>query len=143
MGILASTWLTVGLVMLPSPPGSTSDALGVLLIVAAIAMLWPATAAWLSKLVPAAVLTLASLRFASSGAYQLTASDTWADLTGWIGIVLGVAALYAALASLLENASKKTVLPMGRRHRARQAVEGGLTEQMIDLTHEPGVRNQL
>jgi uncharacterized protein len=143
MGILASTWLTVGLVMFTSPPGSTSDALGVLLLVAGTAMLWPAIGAWLSKLVPAAVLTLASLRFASSGAYQLTGSETWADVTGWIGILLGISALFAALASLLENVSKKTVLPMGRRHRAREAVEGGLTEQMIDLTHEPGVRNQL
>ena len=143
MGVLAGTWLTIGLVMLTSPPGSTSDALGVLLMVAAVAMLWPAAGAWLSKLVPATVLTLAALRFASSGMYQLTASDSWADTTGWIGIVLGAAALYAALASLLENVSKKTVLPMGRRHRARQAVEGGLTEQLVDLTHEPGIRNQL
>jgi uncharacterized protein len=143
MGILAGTWLTVGLVMLTSPPGSTSDALGVLLLVAAAAMLVPAAAAWLSKLVPATVLTLAALRFASSGMYELSASDAWGEITGWIGMALGIVALYAALASLLENVSKKTVVPMGRRHRARQAVEGGLTEQLIDLTHEPGVRNQL
>jgi succinate-acetate transporter protein len=143
MGILAGTWLTVGLVMATSPPGSTSDALGVLLLVSGVAMLWPALGAWLSKLVPATVLTLAALRFASSGVYQLTASTTWATITGWIGIALGAVALYAALAALLENVSKKTVLPMGRRHRARQAVEGGLTDQMVDLTHEPGVRNQL
>jgi uncharacterized protein len=143
MGVLAGTWLTIALVMLTSPAGSTSEALGILLLVAAVAMLWPAAGAWLSKLVPAGVLTLAALRFASSGMYQLTASQAWANLTGWIGLILGAAALYAAVASLLENVSKKTVLPMGRRHRARQAVEGGLTEQVIDLTHEPGVRNQL
>jgi uncharacterized protein len=143
MGILAGTWLTVGLVMLTSPPGSTSDALGVLLLVAAVAMLWPATGAWLSKLVPATVLTFAALRFGTSGMYQLTASGAWSDVTGWIGIALGIVALYAALAALLEDVSKKTLLPMGRRHRARQAVEGGLTEQLLDLTHEPGIRNQL
>jgi uncharacterized protein len=33
MGILAGTWLTTGLVQLTSPPGSTSDALGLLLLV--------------------------------------------------------------------------------------------------------------
>lgn len=50
MGILAATWLTLGLVMRSNPPGSTSDAVGVLLLVAAIAMLVPAVAATLSKL---------------------------------------------------------------------------------------------
>jgi uncharacterized protein len=143
MGILAGTWATVGLVMLTSPPGSTSDALGILFLVTGVAMLWPATGAWLGKLVPALVLTFASLRFLTSGVFQLTSSDTWERVTGWIGLVLGALALYAALAALLENVSKKTVLPMGRRQRAREAVEGGLTDQVIDLTHEPGVRNQL
>src|SRR5690606_25015569 len=35
MGILAGTWLSVALVMLTSPPATTSDALGLLLLVAA------------------------------------------------------------------------------------------------------------
>src|SRR3954469_7660067 len=62
MAVLAGTWLTVGLAMLTSPPGSTSDALGVLLLVSAVAMLLPALGAAFSKLVPALVLTTASLR---------------------------------------------------------------------------------
>jgi succinate-acetate transporter protein len=143
MGILAGTWATVGLVMLTSPPGSTSDALGLLLLVSGVAMMWPAMGAWLGKLVPATVLSVASLRFLSSGAYQLTSSVRWERITGWIGVALGGLALYAALAALLENVSKKTVLPMGRRQRGRLAVEGGFTDQVVDLTHEPGVRNQL
>jgi succinate-acetate transporter protein len=143
MGILAGTWATVGLVMLTSQPGSTSEGLGLLLLVSAVAMLWPALGAWLSKIAVAVVLTLAALRFATSGIYQLTGSAQWERATGWIGLVLGVVALYAALAALLEGVSKKTILPMGRRQRGRAAVEGGFTEQVVDLTHEPGVRNQL
>lgn len=143
MGILAGTWATVGLVTLTAPPGSTSDGLGVFLIVAAIAMLWPAVGAWMSKLAVGVVLTLASLRFATSGLYHLTGSTDWEHAAGWIGLLLGAVALYAALAALLEGVSKKTVLPMGRRQRGRAAVEGGFAEQVVDLTHEPGVRNQL
>src|SRR3954468_17526945 len=47
MAVLAGTWLTVGLAMLTAP-GSTSDALGVFLLVVAVAMLIPAFGASLS-----------------------------------------------------------------------------------------------
>jgi len=143
MAILAGTWLTVGLAVLTSPPGSTSDALGVLFIVSAVAMLLPALGAAVSKVVPALVFATAALRFATSGIYQLTSATTWNRITGWVGIVLGVLAVYAALAALLESVHKRTVLPLGRRSKGRQAVEGGLTEQLLDVTHEPGVRSQL
>jgi succinate-acetate transporter protein len=143
MGILAATWLTLGLVMRSNPPGSTSDAVGVLLLVVAIAMLIPAAAASVSKLVPAAVLGGAALRFASSAAYQLGGGAGWETLTGWLGMALAVLALYAALAMLLEGTAKRSILPLGRRDRGRQAVEGGFTEQVVDLAHEPGVRAQL
>ena len=56
MGILAGTWLTTGLLQLTSPPGATSDGLGLFLLVAGVAMLVPATGAALGKLVPAMVL---------------------------------------------------------------------------------------
>src|SRR3954452_14236426 len=42
MGVLAGTWLTVGLVQLGANPGSTSKALGLFLFVAATAMVLPA-----------------------------------------------------------------------------------------------------
>ena len=63
MGILAGTWLSVALVTLTGRPGATSDALGLLLLVASVAMLVPASAALQGKLVPAAVLctTVASV----------------------------------------------------------------------------------
>jgi uncharacterized protein len=143
MGVLTGTWATFGLVTLTSPKGSTSDALGVLLIVAAICMFLIATGAAMGKIVPALVLGGASLRFLTAAIYQLTASHTWETITGWVGVLLGAIAIYAAYAALIEGIKGRTVLPMGRRSRGRQAIEGGLAEQVVDVTHEPGVRVQL
>src|SRR3954468_21310929 len=68
MGVLAGTWATVGLATVSSPPGATSQGLGVLLMTAGVSMLVPAMAAS-AKLVPAAVMALAAVRFAVTGGY--------------------------------------------------------------------------
>ena len=115
MGVLCGTWLSVGLVTLTSPPGSTSDALGLFLLVAAIAMLVPAVAAAGAKLVVASVLGTTALRFACTGAFELTASKTWEDVAGVVGLLLFVVAVYAALAVALEETRRGTVLPTGAR----------------------------
>jgi succinate-acetate transporter protein len=140
MAILTGTWATFGLTMLTSPPGSTSDGLGAVLVMSAISMFLVSIGASLGRLVAALVLFGASLRFATSAIYQLTGSTTWEDITGWVGVALGAVALYAAFAALLEGVQGRSVLPMGRRQKGRKAVEGGLTEQVVDVTHEPGVR---
>jgi succinate-acetate transporter protein len=88
MGILSGSWLAVGLVLLTSPPGSTSDALGLFLLVAGTAMLLPATAALATKLVPALVLATTALRFLVTGLYQLTASSAWKAAAGLVGLLL-------------------------------------------------------
>src|SRR5205085_1539505 len=41
MGILSGTWLSISLVMLSAPAGATSDALGLFLLIAGIAMWSP------------------------------------------------------------------------------------------------------
>jgi succinate-acetate transporter protein len=97
MGVLAGTWLSVGLVALTSPAGSTSDALGLFLLLAAVAMLVPASAAMSAKPVAVPVLGTTALRFACTGVYQLTASNTWADIAGVVGLVLCAVAVVAAL----------------------------------------------
>jgi succinate-acetate transporter protein len=131
MGILSGTWLSVGLVMLTSPAGSTSDALGLFLLVAGLAMLVPATAAASGKLVAVAVLGTTALRFACTGMYELTGSKTWEDIAGVVGLVLFAIAVYAALAMALEEARRTTVLPTGRRCAG------------TDVVDEPGIRPQL
>jgi uncharacterized protein len=143
MGILAGTWLSIALVTLTSPVGSTSDALGLLLLASGAAMLVPAAAAAGGKLVPLAVLGTAGLRFALTGIYQLTASDTWGDVSGYTGLVLCGLGLYAALAMALEDARRETLLPVLRVGSGRSALEGGFEAQLARVEREAGVREQL
>jgi uncharacterized protein len=143
MGLLAGTWLSVGLVKLTSAPGSTSDALGLFLLVAAIAMLIPAAAAGSGKLIPLGVLATTALRFAVTGLYELTASPTWQDIAGITGLVLCALALYAALAMALEDVRRETSLPVLRRGLGRTSLEGSLDDQLARIEREAGVREQL
>ena len=143
MGVLAGTWLSIGLIQLTSPPGSTSDPLGMFLLLAAVAMLVPAAASATGKLVPALVLVTTAARFATTGLYEITASATWQDVAGIVGLVLCAFAVYAALAMALEDAKRKTVLPLGRRSFGAESVGGNLHEQLERIEREAGVREQL
>jgi uncharacterized protein len=143
MGILAGAWLSVALVKLTSAPGGTSDALGLFLLVAAAAILVPAAAAASGKLIPMAVLATTALRFAATGIYELSASSTWEDIAGGIGLALAALALYAALAMALEDSQPRTSLPVLRRGFGRESLEGNLDEQLARIEREAGVREQL
>lgn len=88
MGVLAGTWLSIGLVTLTGKPGATSDPLGLLLLLAAVAMTVPVSAAAAGKLVPALVLATTALRFATTGLFQITAATTWKEVAGIAGQVL-------------------------------------------------------
>jgi succinate-acetate transporter protein len=133
MGLLAGTWLSIGLITLEGQPGSTSDALGLFLLLAAVAMAVPGSVAVTGKRVAAAVLGTTSLRFAVTGVYQLTASKTWEDVAGVVGLALCGVAIYAALALALEEGRHRTVLPIGRHSPKGPA----------GLEREAGVREQL
>jgi len=143
MGVLAGTWAVIGFTTLTSPPGSTSQGLGVLLVTSGLAMLVPAAAAAPTKAAPAAVMGLAALRFLVTGAYHLTGSATWKTTAGWVGLLLGAVAFYTALAMELEGSARRTVLPLGRRGPGLAAVEGRAPLDPADLAGEAGVRPQL
>jgi uncharacterized protein len=128
MEILCGTWLSIGLVTLTGEPGATSDALGLFLLLAAVAMLVPAGAAATGKLVATAVLTTTALRFATTGLHQLTAGDGWKTLAGVVGLILCALAVSAALAMAVEDSLGRAVLPLGRR---------------TGIESEPGIRDQL
>jgi uncharacterized protein len=143
MGLLSGTWLSVGLVTLTSEPGATSDALGLFLLLAAVAMLVPAAASSVGKLAATAVLGTTALRFAVTGLYQLTASELWKDVAGIVGLVLCALAVYTAAAMAFEDAGHRTVLPLGRRGRGRAALDGSPATQVDRIEHAAGVRDQL
>jgi uncharacterized protein len=143
MGLLAGTWLSIGLVTLTSPPGSTSDALGLFLLLAGAAMLVPAAASATGKVVPAVLLATTAARFATTGIHQLTASGTWEDIAGVVGLFLCGLAIYAALAMAIEDARRSTPLPLGRIGAGRESVEGSFDRQLERIEREAGVREQL
>ena len=143
MGVLSGTWCVIGLTTLTSPTGAVSAGLGVLLLTAGLVMQVPAVSAAGSKLVPAAVMCLAGIRFAVTGAYELTGSTAWQSAAGWIGLALGASALYAALALELEGSERRTVLPLARHGAGQSAVQGEGPLAAGDLLIEPGVRPQL
>lgn len=140
IGVQAVTWLTAGVLIAISPPGSRSPVLGMLLFVAAAGVLISAVSAAAGKPVPAAVLGLTAVRYAVTGVYEYSGGTGWETAAGWIGIVLGAMALYTGLAADLENARRRSVLPLLRRGRARLAAERGGPGEVAT---EPGVREQL
>lgn len=142
MGILAATWLTVGLSKMAAGP-TPNDALGLLLLVAAAAMAIAAAGGALGKLAALAVLGTTSARFAVTGIAEIDGGDFWTRLAGIVGLLLGAIALYAALAMLIEDVRRRTVLPVGRRGSGRESLERGLQAQVERLEGEAGVREQL
>jgi succinate-acetate transporter protein len=137
MGMVAGGWFVIGLVTLTSAPGSTSDALGVFLLALAVQMLAPAIVSGRSKSVAELVLGTTALRFAVTGVYELTASSTWEDIAGIVGLVLFVLAFYAGLALIIADSRQgKGPLPVGRG-KGGAPVDSDPTEA---VAHEPGVR---
>jgi succinate-acetate transporter protein len=143
MCVLALTWLVTGLVLWTAPPGSTSDALGLLLIASCVTMALIGLTATLSKVVPGIVFLVAAVRFGLTGVYELSADDGWKTAAGVVGLVLAALAVYTGWALLVEGATKKPMLPVGRRGAGALAVHGSLFEQVKDAPIEPGVRSQL
>lgn len=136
------TWALLGVVTVTSPAGSTNGELGVLLVTAGITLVVPSLAGR-SKVAPAAVMALTGARFAVTGIYELTASPAWKTAAGAVGLAVGAAALYTALALELEGAMRRTVLPVGRSGIARESVRGDEAFDIGELAREPGVRPRL
>jgi succinate-acetate transporter protein len=142
MAVLAGTWAVTGLVTLQSPPGAVSAELGVLLVVAALAVVVPA-AAGRSKAAVAAAMATTAVRFGVTGGYELTGSPAWKTAAGVVGLVVALVALYAALALELEATQRREVLPVGRSGLARQAAGGEGVFEEGELAREPGIRPRL
>jgi hypothetical protein len=133
IGILAATWAAYGIVKATSSPGSTSGALGLVLLMAAGLLAGAALSQGMGKALPGLVIALAAARFAASGIYELTAGAGWQDLAGAIGLAVAAGALYVVWALELEDARDRSVLPLLRRGRG----------QLDGVEHEAGVRAQL
>lgn len=142
MGILAGTWAAAGLATLTSPPGATGPGLGVVLVTCGLAMLVPA-AGGQEKTVAATVMALSALRFMVTGVAELNGAAAWMTAAGWTGVVLAAVSLYAATGFRARGhrQARRTaaVAPGDGRLRRPDSEE----DQLADVGHEPGVRQQL
>ncbi|HLI58527.1 MAG TPA: hypothetical protein VKV21_02560 [Solirubrobacteraceae bacterium] len=140
IGVLAASWLGLGLVHLSSAPGSRSGELGLMLIAAGGVLMLSAIAMATFKPLPGTVFALAGIRFVLTGVYEVGAGSTWARAAGIVSlVVLGLAA-YSVLAFELEGEQHRPVLPTFRRGRARVATDDDPSRAIDGVASEAGVR---
>jgi hypothetical protein len=144
---LAAAWLGISLALINTKPGAfvPSHAVGMLAIGVAAALLIPA-ASDLRAGAPlaAAVLVVASIRFAVTAVTGLTQSSGLRHATGILGLVVAAVALYAALALELEdNSVDETLLPTFRVRQSARALNAPLDVQVEQIENEAGVRQNL
>jgi succinate-acetate transporter protein len=143
MGVQSATWAGTAIVLMLSAPGTTSDAFGLMLLAAGGLLLLSALGSGMGKVVVGLVVATVGARFVVSGIYELTASTGVERAAGIVGLVVTGLAAYTALALEMQDAKGRPVLPMLRRARGREAVEGVLREQVDAVATEPGVRQEL
>lgn len=143
MGLLAGSWGAVAVILLLTPPGSTSAGLGWILVLAGTTLTVPAVAAGHAKLLAAAVCLMTAARLWVTAVYEWGAPHVWETAAGAVGVALGALALYASLAFEIEDQRRKTVLPTFRRGPGEQAMTGDLAHQVDKAHNEAGVRKQL
>ena len=97
----------------------------------------------LGKPLLATVMFLAVFRYGLNGIYELTSTVGVQSASGVIGCLIFALSLYGGLALALKDVQHRTVLPFGRRGEARDAIEGGLGDQVGQVGKEAGVRKQL
>jgi succinate-acetate transporter protein len=143
LGLFTGSWLAVGLALHSAEPGATSRALGYFLVYFGAVVVLLAAGAMLGKPLIGVILLLSAARAVLGGVYELTGHKSWETIGGALAFVISGLALYGGLAFLLEDIRGSEVLPVFRRGDARDAIEGGMAEQLARLENETGVRSQL
>ncbi len=140
IGVLATTWLALGLIHLVSRPGAVDGALGLLLFGAGAVLALSCVAVAGTKPLPATVFLAAAIRFALAGIYELSAVGFWQHAAGLVGVAITAIAAYCVLAFELEGVRHAPVLPTFRRSLGNPAPTQGATDHLGAFAGEPGVR---
>jgi succinate-acetate transporter protein len=143
LGLFTGAWLASALVTLTSPPGQLSHAFGAFLCMMAACLAVLIVGASFGKAGLVVVIVCGSARFLLTGLYELTGDVGVEHAAGVVGLALCAAAVYAALATEIEDVKGEVKLPLGRRAKAREALEAPFDNQLERLEHEAGVRQQL
>ncbi len=142
LGLFSMTWAAVAVVGLTSA-APRNPVLGVFMVAMSAVILAFGSTSVLGKPLLGLVSFLACVRFLVTGIYQIHGDARLEHISGWIGLPLCAAAFYLALALMLEDVQHHTVLPIGRRGRAREALERPLGDQVASVEREAGVRDKL
>lgn len=143
LGVFSFAWLGSALVIYSSAPDTTSGPLGYFDLSLAVILVFIGAMAAMGKPVLAAVIVLASARFALNGLYEVLGSSGVHTASGYVGLLIAAVSLYGGLAFGIEDIRRRAVLPLGRRGEAARAFEGDLGEQVGPVESEAGVRKQL
>ena len=143
-GIFAGIWLAFALTEISGSVGQTSHVLGIFFLACgALFILLVGGGFAGGKVGAGAVILAGSARFVLSGIYELSADSAVEDAAGIVGLAFVCVAAYVGLARVLEDSARRLGLPLGRRGVARAALAGRLDDQLRELEHEAGVRQQL
>lgn len=143
LGLFAGSWFVGGLATMQAKPGVLDPATGYFLLAFTVVVLLLAVGATFGKPFIAVLLAVSAARCVLSATYQLGGGPGWNHAAGWLALGIFCVAMYGGIAFLLEDAFGRTVLPLGRRGGSREAMEGGLSEQLRGLEDEAGVRHTL
>jgi succinate-acetate transporter protein len=143
LGLFATSWLLLGIVLATSPPHQLSHAVGFYLFVFSSTTLALALVAFLGKPLIGLLLLLSSARAILAGIHEFAGGQTLNGAAGVVALTVCGIAVYGGLALLFEDVLQRTALPVFRRGAGRSAMEGDLSEQLRRLEGEAGVRQQL
>jgi succinate-acetate transporter protein len=140
VGLLSTSWLSLGLIHIVSRPGSTNAALGLLLLIVGAMLALSAAAVSVTKPLPAVIFALAGARFALAAIYELSAVSFWQSAAGVLGLFITAGAGYCVLAFDLEDQRHHAVLPTLRRDVSPLSESQRGPDPLEGLAHEAGVR---
>lgn len=143
LGLFTASWLTIGILLIRSEPGATSRSLAYFLVFFSAVIGLLAIVSIPAKPLIAVILFVSIVRGVLGALFEFTGDTTFEHIGGIVAFALSGLGLYAATAFLLEDARQREVLPLFRRGDAREAIEGGLADQLRGLDTEAGVRTQL
>jgi succinate-acetate transporter protein len=143
LGLFAGSWFVGGLTTMQAKPGVLDPGIGYFLLAFTIVVVLLGAAAFLGKPFLGVLLVVSSVRALLSAVYDLGGGAGWNRVGGWLALGIFGIAMYGGIAFLIEDTLGKTVLPLGRRGGSKEAIEGGLTDQLRGLEDEAGVRHTL
>lgn len=140
--LFSASWLSIGMGLRLSEPGSTSAAVGMFELGVALSVAILAVLAAKAKPYITVLMGLSALRLAAHGIYELTSVQAWYTAVGVIAVLIVIGSLYGATAFILEDMHQREVLPLFRKRHAEEAFHG-FEHQLDRLEAEPGIRQQL